>query len=848
MHITRFSVLVLLTLSIVCWGCDDSDSLVDRDGEGGSGGAGGTGGSGGSEPGAVCGNGVIEAGEACEGDDLDGRSCQTEGFDAGALRCGSGCQLATTACSRNENCNNGIDDDGDGRIDCADSDCDQVAPCPRCGDGLVNRDEHCDGTELDGASCSSLGFDVGTLSCSAACTFDTTACAHLEQCANGRDDDGDGLVDCDDPDCDQVAPCPRCGDGLINIAGEECDGATIETTCLDLGFSLGETTCSDVCTLDNSACGHAEDCETPGDEDEDGLADCDDPDCATAHGCPFCGNDVIQAGEDCDGTALPACQDFGFDTGAVACSADCQADTSGCRDFVCGDGLVEGAERCDDGNPDLGDGCTPGCLIEGDVCAAPLELTWDEDEAAWTVVADTTILFPDYAASCADTTDVPDAVATFTAPATGTYRAAVDAAFDAILFAWRGACGGPGTEIDCGNDHPAGNQEAFEFDLQEGETIFLVVSGDGGWGIPALNAGPFVLYVAPIICGDGILVGPEQCDDGNIATGDGCDATCRWEGDSCGDVFDLNLNGTNAVALAGEYWFWYDEPMGWMASTALFANDFIASSCGSGSARDGIARFTAPSSGTYLFSLYATFDAGLSIRDGCGNTANEAACTTSFNMFPPPGHIASMSHVEHFVSENETIYLIVDGFHVDEYGEFLLMVDEPVVCGDGKHRGFESCDDGNLISGDGCSADCVIENREPTHDNSTIGQASPLPVGVPVQGGLNVNPAYADIDFWSFTANAGSTYIIQTATRYTGECDRRYSDTHLDVYNSSGALLAANGDISPDIVCSKIEFTAPASSQYFVKVELERFNPPMMGDTIGYPTGVSYSLSVIPQP
>lgn len=33
----------------------------------------------------------------------------------------------------------------------------------------------------------------------------------------------------------------------------------------------------------------------------------------------------------------------------------------------------------------------------------------------------------------------------------------------------------------------------------------------------------------PLLCGDGLLVGPEQCDDGNLEMGDGCDASCQIE-------------------------------------------------------------------------------------------------------------------------------------------------------------------------------------------------------------------------------------------------------------------------------------------------------------------------------
>jgi len=45
-----------------------------------------------------------------------------------------------------------------------------------CGDDAIGGGEQCDGANLGGASCSSQGFSSGTLSCTSACTFDTTAC------------------------------------------------------------------------------------------------------------------------------------------------------------------------------------------------------------------------------------------------------------------------------------------------------------------------------------------------------------------------------------------------------------------------------------------------------------------------------------------------------------------------------------------------------------------------------------------------------------------------------------------------------------------------------------------------
>lgn len=45
-----------------------------------------------------------------------------------------------------------------------------------CGNGTIDAGEQCDGGNLGGATCQSQGFPGGTLSCTAACTFNTSAC------------------------------------------------------------------------------------------------------------------------------------------------------------------------------------------------------------------------------------------------------------------------------------------------------------------------------------------------------------------------------------------------------------------------------------------------------------------------------------------------------------------------------------------------------------------------------------------------------------------------------------------------------------------------------------------------
>lgn len=87
-----------------------------------------------------------------------------------------------------------------------------------------------------------------------------------------------------------------------------------------------------------------------------------------------CGNNASECNEVCDGTdpGGETCQSQGFDLGILKCNSDCQGfDTSGCKNYECGNGLQEGAEECDGDGSDsdfggavCGDfGCTGGDLI-----------------------------------------------------------------------------------------------------------------------------------------------------------------------------------------------------------------------------------------------------------------------------------------------------------------------------------------------------------------------------------------------------------------------------------------------------------------------------------------------------
>ena len=62
-------------------------------------------------------------------------------------------------------------------------------PAPRCGDGVLDEGEQCDGDDLGGATCESLGHDGGALACDPVCTYDESLCGDLPDCVRYVDID-----------------------------------------------------------------------------------------------------------------------------------------------------------------------------------------------------------------------------------------------------------------------------------------------------------------------------------------------------------------------------------------------------------------------------------------------------------------------------------------------------------------------------------------------------------------------------------------------------------------------------------------------------------------------------------
>ncbi|OYT27112.1 MAG: hypothetical protein B6U97_02370 [Candidatus Altiarchaeales archaeon ex4484_96] len=114
-----------------------------------------------------------------------------------------------------------------------------------CGDGMKDEGEQCDGSDLGGKSCKSLGYDRGTLKCSSSCTYITSSCSYdvggggggggssggsrggslsiqAESCFDGLMNQNETGVDCGGP----CSPCASCIDGILNQGelGVDCGG------------------------------------------------------------------------------------------------------------------------------------------------------------------------------------------------------------------------------------------------------------------------------------------------------------------------------------------------------------------------------------------------------------------------------------------------------------------------------------------------------------------------------------------------------------------------------------------------------------------------------------------------
>ena len=138
-------------------------------------------------PVTTCGDGTRETGEQCDGADLGGFDCARLGFQGGTLTCTAACRFETGACIANPVCGNGVveppeecdfgSDPVTGNSDSKPDTCRKNCKAPFCGDKVIDSFEDCEGKNLAGETCLTLGYDGGPLRCDPdECFFDDTDC------------------------------------------------------------------------------------------------------------------------------------------------------------------------------------------------------------------------------------------------------------------------------------------------------------------------------------------------------------------------------------------------------------------------------------------------------------------------------------------------------------------------------------------------------------------------------------------------------------------------------------------------------------------------------------------------
>ncbi|MBV8763010.1 MAG: DUF4215 domain-containing protein [Deltaproteobacteria bacterium] len=512
-----------------------------------------------------------------------------------------------------------------------------------CGNGVVTPDEVCDdGNNVSGDGCSADCQSNET------CGNGTVDSAAGEQCDDGNTQDGDGCQH----DCKQA----RCGDGVTDvIIGEECDSGPGNS-------SEPDAPCRPNCQLPR--CGdsvvdtaHGEVCDDGNNQSADGCSG----DCKSNE---TCGNHIVDAlaGEVCDD---------GNTVSGDGCSGDCRSLE------ICGNGVLDTVrgEVCDDGNTVSGDGCSSDCKSR-EVCGNAIV-----DVAELCDLGSANSNAPDSA--CRTNCKLPVCGDAITDPLHGE------------------ACDNGALNSDTADKCRTNCQ------------------------LPR--------------CGDNIKDTGETCDDGNTTSGDGCSADCHSletcgnsivdvaKGEQC-DNGAANSNAPNAACRTtclrrqcGDSIVdnTFGEVCDLGANNSDLANASCRTNCLPARCGDGV---TDPLRGEVCD------DGNTTSGDGCSSACNslevcgngivdtvkgeqcDAAGANANSPNAPCRTSCLLPKCGDGIVDNLSLGEACDNgaLNSNAPNAACRTTCQPQRCGDGivDPATGEVCDDGNTVSGDGCSADC----------------------------------------------------------------------------------------------------------------------------------------------
>ncbi|MGI5864106.1 MAG: DUF4215 domain-containing protein [Myxococcales bacterium] len=639
------------------------------------------------------------------------------------------CMLALSACGDDEEkkdppkveiCNNSVDDDGDGKADCEDSDCSNDAACKV-------KAEICDNAADDDGD--------GKVDCDDSDCASTANCQpKVEICNNGTDDDDDGKVDCDDSDCANAANCKTTAEVCDNNIDDDSDG---------------DVDCDDSDCADAANCqAKVEICDNNIDDDDDGKADCEDSDCAAETHCqaPQCQDGETECGEDCCGGG-ETCQDsvcvgeivgdctLASSYGALTVSGPIDIGEGGSymamqSELPSADGTVDLLSlELYPGFGSMTNGILPGTYtIEGDdlnygtcgICVRLIgNLTATSADAEYYITGGTVVIDQvegEFQATLTDATFVEvtiDGGTYMSTPVPGGCTSAIDsvafigtipAACDPLapVCAEGEGCYFDGAGFTCA---PAGTVEAGQPCTSTGQCVPGAECFNPGVCLALCDpAATPSTCTAPLSCndlGDGLgncLPPPEDCSTPGDEDLDGlsdCD-----DPDCTGEAACLAIVCQNATALSG---------LTASGDTSTGTAAFPRGSCRAASGKEllyTVSVGNAGEVGQLRITVDSDFDAVVYAQATCGDSDTELACTDDEIRDPEVLVIDDYQGGTEFT-------LIVDGYGSGTQGAFTISIEYLVPeCGNGIIEPGETCEDDDGATpeaGDGCSETCQVE-------------------------------------------------------------------------------------------------------------------------------------------
>ena len=445
---------------------------------------------------------------------------------------------------------------------------------------------------------------------------------------------------------------------------------------------------------------------------------------------PVCGNNVIERGEQCDdGNTLNGDGCSSICTITVQCSDTVNNDNDNQIDFPADIGCDNPNDSTEDPNPvcgnnviERGEQCDDGNVVSGDGCSALCRITPSKCGNG----------IPETGEQCDDGNRVNGDGCSISCQ---TEIPPVTTCGNAILERYEA----------CDDGNLVNGDGCSQFcDVTKQCSDGIDNDGDGKTDFPAdlgcTDPNDNTEQPDPI-CGNAVLERGEQCDDGNLINGDGCSSLCRItppfpplcgngvvnQGETCDDGNRVNGDGCSVSCQTEQ------TPITVCGNSILERNE----ACDDGNLinGDGCSQFCDV---TFQCSDLVDNDA-----DGKIDFPNDLGCTGPNDNTESP--------------------------------------DPQSVCGNGAIEQGETCDDGNLINGDGCSSTCQIETAQAVCGNNILETPEQCDDGNLINGD-------------------GCSSACLTTVQCSDGVDND-GDTKIDFPNDPGCSSSTDNSEAPDPVC-----------------------------------------------